>query len=106
MVPNEEKKGDYFANSCLSNWKTNSNSKNGWKRCFLLQPKPQYHLSQWGECVYGVESWKEKRLFWEYAFVEIDQRILTLKIMARDVFLMKPNHQYHLSQWEECVYVA
>ena len=26
---------------------------------FLMKPKRQYHLSQWGECVHGAQSWKE-----------------------------------------------
>ena len=28
------------------------NSKNGRKRLFSWKPKLQYHLSQWGECIY------------------------------------------------------
>ena len=46
VVPNNKKKRDYYVNPCLSNWKMNINSKNGWKRCFLLKPKTQYHLSK------------------------------------------------------------
>ena len=70
---------------------------------FLTKLKPQYHLSQWGECIYGAQSWKERRLFCESVFVEIDQQTLTLKMVGSDVFLMKPKHQCHLSWWGECV---
>ena len=55
VVPNHWKRGDYYVNPYLSNWKTNFNSKNGRKSCFpTLKPKLQYHLSQRGECVYGA----------------------------------------------------
>ena len=70
---------------------------------FLTKAKSQYHLSRWGECVYGAQSWKERRLFCEYVFVKIDQRTLTLKMVGRFVFLMKPKPQYHLSWCGECV---
>ena len=39
---------------------------------FFMKPKHQYNLSQWGECVYGALSWKEKRLLCEFVFVQID----------------------------------
>ena len=54
MVPNHEKKGDYYANPSLSIWKTNLNLKMVKKDAFLMKPKAQYHLSRWGECVYGT----------------------------------------------------
>ena len=54
MVPNHWKKGDYYVNSSLSNWKTNLNLKMVKRDAFLAKPKPQYLLSQWGECVYGA----------------------------------------------------
>ena len=39
-------------------------------------------------------------------FVEIDEQALILKMVIREVFLTKPKHEYHLSQWGECVYDA
>ena len=36
----------------------------------------------------------------------IEKWTLILKMVERDVFLMKPKRQYHLSQWGECVYGA
>ena len=66
----------------------------------------QYHLSQLGECIYGAQIWKEKRLFCESVFVQIDKRILILKMVQREVSLTKPMHQYHLYQRGEIVYGA
>ena len=114
-----------------------------------MKPNHQYHLSQWGECVYSAPSWKEKRLLYESTFIPIGQnlivktverevlpmklniniiypneenvfmelnhetkedyyvnpcfiliewRTLILKMVEREVFLMKPKHQCHLSQ--------
>ena len=30
------------------------------REAILMKPKHQSHLSQWGEWVYGAQSWKEK----------------------------------------------
>ena len=46
---------------------------------FLMKPKHQCHSSQWGEWVYGPQSWKEWRLLDESMFALIDKWILTLK---------------------------
>ena len=62
-----------------------------------MKPKHQCHLSQLREYVYDSSSWKEKRLLCESVFVQIDERPLNLKMLEREVFLMKPKHQYHLS---------
>ena len=74
-----------------------------WK-AFLMKPKHQCHLPQWGEWVYSAQSWKERRLLSESMFVLIDKRTLSLKMMERKVFLVKPKHQCHLSQWGKWVY--
>ena len=39
-------------------------------------------------------------------FVKIDRLALILKMVERDGFLMKPKHQYHLSNRGERVYDA
>ena len=39
-------------------------------------------------------------------FISIERRISIPKIVEKEGFLMKPKCQYHLSQWEECVYGA
>ena len=62
-----------------------------------MKPKHQYHLSQWGECVYGAQSLKERRLLMESVFIPIEKWTIILKMAKREVFLMKPKHQYHLS---------
>ena len=39
---------------------------------FLMKRKPQHHLSEWGECVFGAQLQKDKRLLCESVFVQID----------------------------------
>ena len=38
--------------------------------------------------------------------IPIERWTAILKMAIREVFLMKPKHQYHLSQRDECVYDA
>ena len=64
------------------------------REVFLMKPKHQYHLSQWKECVYGAQSWYERRLLCEFMFIPIEKRTLILKMAEREVFLMKPTHQF------------
>ena len=49
----------------------NINSKNGGKRFFLMKPKHLYHLSQWGEWIYGTHSLKKRRLLYESEFIQL-----------------------------------
>ena len=44
------------------------------KEVFLMKPKHQYHLSQWGERVYDAQSWNEMRLLSESMFIPIKRR--------------------------------
>ena len=71
-----------------------------------MKTKHQYRLSQRGKCVYGAQSWKEKRLFCKSMVVQIDRGTLILKMVEREVFPMEPKDQYHLSQWGEFAYGA
>ena len=32
------------------------------REVFVMKPKNQNHLCQWGEYVYGAQSWKEKKI--------------------------------------------
>ena len=88
------------------NGEMNFNSKNGRKKAYLMKPKHQYHIPQWEECVYGPQSWKEKRLLFESIFNLIKKWTSILKMVEREVFLMKPKHLNHLSQQGESVYSA
>ena len=56
------------------------------KEAFLMEPKHQCHLSQWGEWVYVAQSWKEKRLLCESVFVPIDKWTLALKNDGKKTF--------------------
>ena len=49
---------------------------------------------------------KEKRLLRESVFIPIENLTLILKMVEKDVFLVKPKLQYHLSQWREYAYGA
>ena len=61
----------------------------------LTKPKHQYHFSQWGECVYDAQLWNEMGLLCKSMFVPIERCTSILKLVIREVFLMKPKHQYH-----------
>ena len=71
---------------------------------FLMKPKHQFHLSQWGESIYYAQSPKERILLCESTFIPNERWTSILKMVEREVFLMKSKHQYHLSQWGESVY--
>ena len=60
-----------------------------------MKPKHQYHLSQWGECVYDAQSWKGRRLLCEFTFIPIESETSLLKMVIREAFPMKPKLQYH-----------
>ena len=62
------------------------------REIFLLKPKHQYHLSQRGECFYDAKSLKERRLLCQSMFFLIERRTLILKMVIREVFVMKPKH--------------
>ena len=66
------------------------------KEAFFMKPKHQCLVSQLGEYVYGSSSCKEMRLLCESVFVQINGRALILEMVEREVFLIKPKHQYHL----------
>ena len=44
MMPNHEKKGDYYVNPSYFNWNTNFNSKIGNKRSFYYETKASISL--------------------------------------------------------------
>ena len=76
------------------------------REVFDMKPKHQYHLSKWGDCVYGAQSWKEKRLLCESMFIPIERWTSILKMAEWEAFPMKPKHQCQLSHRGECVYGA
>ena len=96
MVPNQEKKGDYQVNLCLPHlidkfWL----KKIMGSKVFLMKPKYQYHLSQSEEYVYDAHLWKEKRLLRESMFILIEIHTSIHQLVTREVFLLKPKHQYN-----------
>ena len=73
---------------------------------FLIKPKCQIHLSQWGEWNYGAKLLKEWELLGESMFIPVGRQTLIKKLVDREVFLMKPKQQHNLSQRGEYVYGA
>ena len=61
---------------------------------FLVKPKHQYHLFHQGECVFDAQSWIEKRLLCESMFIPTERQTSIVKMVIRQVFVMKPKHQY------------
>ena len=57
--------------------------KNDGKWSFSFETEDQYHLCQWGECVYGALSWKEIRLLRESMIIPIDEWTFILKNGAK-----------------------
>ena len=49
---------------------------------------------------------KKRQLFCESMFIPIERRTSILKLVIREVFIMKPKNQYHYSQGGECVHDA
>ena len=71
-----------------------------------MKPKHQNYLSQQGECDYGAKWWKKKRLLCESMFIPIERKTWILKMVDKQVFLMKPKHLNYLSQLGKCDYGA
>ena len=68
------------------------------RKAFLMESKHQCHLSQREEWMYGTQLRKKMRLLSKSMFIPIDKWALTLKMMEKKAFLIKPKHQCHLSQ--------
>ena len=64
---------------------------------FLMKPKDQNHLSQQGECIYSAQSRKERILLCESMFISTERRTSILKVVEKEIFIMKPKHQNRLS---------
>ena len=73
------------------------------EKVFLTKPNHQNHLSKWRECDYSAQWWKERRLLCKSMFIPIKRWTAIPKMVEIEVSLLKPKHQYHLSQWGECV---
>ena len=73
------------------------------KEVFHMKWKHQYHLSQQEKCFYGVQSCKKRILLYKSMFILIEKWTLYLKMVKREVFLLKVKHQYHLPQRGEYI---
>ena len=61
---------------------------------FLMKQKHQYHLSDCVKGIYGAQSTNKRRLWCESVLISIEKWILILKMAEREVFPMKPEHQF------------
>ena len=57
---------------CCNWWISFDSKKMVERKAFFSKPKHHYHLSQWGEYVYGAQSRIKRRLLCESQFVLID----------------------------------
>ena len=89
------------------NWQINFNTKKWWKDKLFLWNQSINVIDPNKEKEFMVPNReKKKRLLCESIFVPNKKWTLTLKIMEREPFFMKPKHQCHLSQCWEWVYNA
>ena len=83
MVPNLEKKENYYVNPCLSWMTMNFNSKNDEKISFSNETKALMSFSPLRRMNLWCPIMKKMRLLYESVFVPIDRWSLTLKMMKR-----------------------
>ena len=76
------------------------------RKVFLTKQKHQNHLLQQVERVYGAQSWIERTSLHESTLIPIERWTSILKMVEREVFLLKSKHQKYFPQWGECDYGA
>ena len=74
-------------------WKTNFKSKNGTNKVSYVT-KASIQLSQWVESICVAQSLKERILLCESMFIPIEKWALVLRKAQREVFPVKPKHQF------------
>ena len=77
------------------NWKAYFNSKIGNKRSFSFETKASISLIPMRRMCLWLPIMKRKRLLCESMFIPIERHASILKLVIRNVFIMKPKHQYH-----------
>ena len=81
--------------SVYPNRKTNFNSKKWYKKKFFSWNLGIISFILMRRMNLWCQSLKERRLLHESVFIQIERQILILKMVEREVILMKPKHQYH-----------
>ena len=76
-------------------WNMNFNSKIGNKRSFSYETKASISLIPKRRMCLWCPITKKRWLLCEPMFIPIEIRTSILKLVIREAFLMKPNHQYH-----------
>ena len=74
------------------------NSKIGKKISFSYKTKALILLIPIGECVYGLQSWEERRSLCESMFIPIERQTLIIKYGAKWDFCYETKASIHLSQ--------
>ena len=77
------------------NLNTYFNSKIGNKSSFSYEIKALISLIPMGRTCLWCPILNETRLLYESLFIPIERRTSNLKLVTREVFLLKPKHQYH-----------
>ena len=89
------------------NWNMNFNSEKGNKRSFSYETKASISLIPTRRmCLWRPIKKKKRWLLCESMFIIIEIRTSILKLVIREVFLMKQKRQYYFPQRGECVYDA
>ena len=88
MVPNHEKKVDYYKNPCLSHcWMNFTSNKDGGKKSFLNEAKASMSFIPLKKMSWWCPIMKEKRgLLCESMFIPIDKETLILKTSRKRKF--------------------
>ena len=77
-------------NPYLTNWKMNFNSKNHWKRCFAIKTKASKSFIPMKRiCLWCLIIKRKEIILWIHVY-PIEKWTLFLKMVEKDVFLMKP----------------
>ena len=77
------------------NWNMNLNSKVGNKRSFSYETKASISLMPMRTMCLWCPIMKRKEILCESKFIPIESGTSILQMTIRDVFVMKPKHQYH-----------
>ena len=93
--PIMKKKGIIMWIHVYPNRNTNFNSKIGNKRSFYYETKASISLIPTRRMCLWFQSWRERILLCESKFIPIERRTSILKLVTREVFHLKPKHQYH-----------
>ena len=80
--------------------------KNGWKKCISYETKASMSFITMSRKSLWCQIMKRKEIIMWTCVSLNRQTNFNFKNVESEVSLMKPKHQYQLSQWAKCVYSA